>query len=123
MTGPNWAVNMNGEKMVWSQIRQILVLPNETDRIYYKTDFCSHEYDCILLYTHRQLNTRHRRRDVSSKCENSLPKAYLNKFAIPKSKLQDLKYLCDHQIIPSKHHSFYEALVPGGDDMGETNED
>ncbi|KAL0840950.1 hypothetical protein ABMA28_014743 [Loxostege sticticalis] len=120
LCGPNWVKNMKGEKMFWSQIRQLLVLPNETDRIYYKTDFCSHEYDCIVLYTPRQLR---RRKGTEERCENSLPKAYLEKFAVPKSKLQDLKYLCERQIIPQKYHSFYDGLVPGEDDVVETNED
>ncbi|CAG4936711.1 unnamed protein product [Colias eurytheme] len=119
LSGPNWVTNVKGDRVFWSQIRQLQVLPNETDRIYYKTDFCSHEYDSIILYTHRQLNPRRRQRETVG---DVLCKAYLNKFPVPKNKFQDLKYLCDHQIIPGKYHSFYQSLVPGGNDEAEMND-
>ncbi|KAL4720988.1 hypothetical protein ACJJTC_014342 [Scirpophaga incertulas] len=76
LSGPNWTVNTNGEKMFWSQIRQLLILPNEIMRL---IEFITRQIFVVMRMT--------------------------------------------VLIIPEKCHSFYEALVPGDDDVVETNED
>ncbi|XP_022826364.1 uncharacterized protein LOC111356295 [Spodoptera litura] len=123
LPGCNWTVNTNRERVFWSQLRQLEIRPESTDRIHYKIDFCEHEFKCIIVNNVLETpKTRSRNRlredtsQISDPLLRPLTQAYKGKLPIPKAKLQDLKYLCQNNIIPSIYHDFYMSLIEDDND-------
>lgn len=119
LSGCNWKMNTDRERVFWSQIRQLEILPDESNKIDYKTNFCDHEFKTIIvqntLETPRTRRIRNRRENnlLLAPLSRPLIQAYMGKLPIPQAKLQDLKYLCQTNIIPSIYHEFYNNLIEG----------
>lgn len=45
----NWTSDTQNNTVPWSKIRQLQIKPQNSDSIYFKTDFCCHEYRCIVV--------------------------------------------------------------------------
>lgn len=130
LPGCNWTKNTNRERVFWSQLRQLEIWPQFSDRIQYKTDFCDHEFKCIIVNNALETPiTRSRNRirldnsPLPAPLARTLTQAYEGKLPIPEAKLQDLKYLCRNNVIPSVYHDFYMSLMEGSNENQHDNED
>ncbi|KAF9411051.1 hypothetical protein HW555_010053 [Spodoptera exigua] len=99
---------------VRKRTNKLEIWPQFSDRIQYKTDFCDHEFKCIIVNNALETpKTRSRNRirldnsPLPAPLARTLTQAYEGKLPIPEAKLQDLKYLCRNNIIPSVYHDFY----------------
>ncbi|CAG4933933.1 unnamed protein product [Colias eurytheme] len=121
LPGCNWTTNTDNERVLWSQVKQLQILP-ESLNISYKTDFCEHEFKSITIINPPKTRVKNRTRldnsPVPSPLTRKLTEAYTRKLPIPQAKLKDLKDLCKSNVIPSIYHDFYTNLI-GADEVFE----
>lgn len=93
--------DINNQKILWNKIREILVSPNEPNKIRFKYNL-SDEYN-VLDITHKK-----RKKKVET---FNLKQKYTSMLPISEAKFNDMKFLCTNNYIPNTYHSFYNQLT------------
>lgn len=105
LIGKNWVKNDKNAKIMWSKIREVHVSSAEPNILYYKVNF---DEPYQRLFVRRSLNRKRQERQ-----NEDLSKAYTGPLPIPSAKLMDLKFICEHNVIPRQYHAFYNSLTSG----------
>ncbi|KAF6214521.1 hypothetical protein GE061_009264 [Apolygus lucorum] len=94
----NFKINSDKEKVLWTEMEVIRIVKGE---LKYKTDHRAEEFKEICF---------ERRRAPGRPPSKKLSPAYKKPPKIPAAKAKDLMDLCQINIIPKVHHSFYKSL-------------
>ncbi|KAF6212049.1 hypothetical protein GE061_012567 [Apolygus lucorum] len=93
----NFKINSDKEKVLWTEMKVIKIVKGES-KLKYKTDHRTEEF-CF-----------ERRRAPGRPPSKKLSPANKKPPKIPAAKAKDLMDLCQNNIIPKVHHSFYKSL-------------
>ncbi|KAL4719500.1 hypothetical protein ACJJTC_005935 [Scirpophaga incertulas] len=108
----NWTKNSEGEKIIWSKIKQIRVSRHEINVLFYKCDLSEDAVESHVKIVNPPVRTR---RQMTDRSEIPLQVAYHQLLPIQPSKKKDLLDLCRKNIIPPLYHGYYESLVTSND--------
>ncbi|KAL4718649.1 hypothetical protein ACJJTC_012105 [Scirpophaga incertulas] len=108
----NWTKNSEGEKIIWSKIKQIRVSRHEINVLFYKCDLSEDAVESHVKIVNTLVRTR---RQMTDRSEIPLQVAYHQLLPIQPSKKKDLLDLCRKNIIPPLYHGYYESLVTSND--------
>ena len=103
LMGKNFTINENGGKVVWTEIKIMMVKKEEPKKIFYKTSYTDKEFLIIDI-------DKKKRRTKSEDYNISLFPAYTEPPTIPANKHKDLISLCKDNLIPKKHQHFFMSL-------------
>ena len=82
LPGGNWTTNTDDERVLWSHIKQLQILP-ESLKISYRTDCCEHEFKSIVITNPPKTRVKNRTRldndPVPSPLTRKLNEAYTGK--------------------------------------------
>lgn len=94
----NFNVNMDGEKIIWNDIKILKTIKRENGKVFYKTSYQDEDF--------KILDTREKMR---SKVNNNieLQPCYTQAPVLPHNKKADLLSLCNDNLIPVVHQDFY----------------
>lgn len=100
--GQNWPENnVKGEKVPWTQMKEIYCDPNHPGVLKYKTCY-DQDYEEINVLQNSSIET----------VENyHLVNAYNGPLHISAAKIKDLLHLCENFSIPAEHHEIYNNLA------------
>ncbi|KAF6213738.1 hypothetical protein GE061_011460 [Apolygus lucorum] len=99
----NFKINNDKEKVLWTERKVIRIVKGES-KLKYKTDHRAEEFKEICFERRRAPSIMH------SPPSKKLSPAYKKPPKIPAAKAKDLMDLCQNNIIPKVHHSFYKSL-------------
>lgn len=104
----NWKKGSNGQTVMWSQVCEVHVSPDEPFTIKYKCTFEEGTYQSIECSSSK--NTRNRQNELTVGL-NNIQLAYNSPLPLDKEKSKDLNSLCQSGIIPAQYHDFFKTLV------------
>ncbi|CAH0682478.1 unnamed protein product [Chilo suppressalis] len=112
LNGKNWTKNDDGEKVVWSKIKEVHITKENYNVIKYKYDL-NEEYDTMTTL-------KKSRRGKKTIPDPEVQLANTTPLKVKYDKYKDLMSMCDSKIIPDEFHSFFRGLpyeqIPLGND-------
>ncbi|CAK1587350.1 unnamed protein product [Parnassius mnemosyne] len=109
----NWIHDTNGNKVLFSKIKEIKACPDTPNKLFFKYDFENHDY--LVLDTTNRTSSRTRKTNISPQSLNELMPAYDKCLPISNALYKDLISLCDTNAIPLHYQGFYRNLVTQSD--------
>lgn len=120
LDGKNWTKNDDGEKVVWSKVKEVHITKNNYNVIKYKYELGA-EYKTITTL-------KKSRRGKKTTLESDVQPTNTSPIKVKNDKYKDLVSMCDSKIIPEEYHSFfrglpYEHVPTGNDNIAESTDD
>lgn len=109
----NWLHDTNGNKVLFSKIKEVKACPEIPNKLFFKYDFENNDY--LVLDTTNRTSSRTRKTNVCSENSNELLRAYNNYLPISSALYKDLINLCNTNAIPLHYQGFYRNLVTQND--------
>eukprot|EP00111_Clytia_hemisphaerica_P014703 TCONS_00043339-protein len=91
------------DKIFWSEIVSIKFCKEEPDAVFFKYIYTEKYRKAIFKQPIRELRK-------GDECRDELLKKYHEPCGVTQKKKDDLLTLCKKQLIPSRHHRYYETL-------------
>ncbi|CAH0407302.1 unnamed protein product [Chilo suppressalis] len=94
----NWVKSSNGNKVQWNKIREVLVKPEDSYKLFYKYDLAADDYHVLCVKASRR------------QCVSNVEALYETNEAYSQGKKNHFVNMCKSQIISSTHHVFFQSL-------------
>lgn len=113
-TVKNVSVDVDGEKVKWSLVKQFIAYGNDKEALYVTYDYNKQEKRIDL--TSRRRSNPGQRHAAGEPIERETAVVYLQRpTGISQVKKDDLLSLCHARLVPPTYHTFYKSLPVGGD--------
>ncbi|GFO11068.1 DNA repair protein rhp54 [Plakobranchus ocellatus] len=114
-TVKNLSMDVDGEKVRWSSVKQFIVYGRDKKALYVTYDYNQEEKR--IDFTSRRSSNIGQRHATEKNTDRPPVILYLNTpTGIAKVKKDDLLSLCQSRLVPPAYHSFYQGLPIQGDD-------